>query len=99
AIRQDAILRDDHNPVANVIYWAVELLDAGLVQETHVGPNVRVLVDVRVPDHRSRADTDIRDSRRPIEILVLFIFVVIGAHHQRSVQIDVFANKAAYAHD
>src|SRR5579884_2983452 len=57
---------------------------------------MRVLVDDGIFDNRSRTDTDIGDSELPVVLLILFILIIVCAHHQCSFEYDVLSNDASY---
>src|SRR5262245_60169037 len=99
SVRKYAVLGHDHDSIANVITGSVEMMDSLLVQDSNVNPDVRIFVDDRIADGGTAADSDVWNSELPVVVLVLFVFIIVGAHHQRSFECDVFADHAANSHD
>ena len=65
AVRDDGVLGDDHDAVADVVALAVLLAQALRVDDPHAAPDARVLVDDRVLDDRVGADARRGAGRAP----------------------------------
>src|SRR4051794_19605047 len=64
AVRDDAVLGNNHDAVADEIQWMVHVLRLARRRDDDVVPDARVLVDDRVVDPRVGADADARAARR-----------------------------------
>src|SRR5262249_49928308 len=99
SVWNNAIFGDDDYTVADVIADAVRVHDAGFVDQPDVLTDVGVFVDDRVPHDRAAADAHVRNSELTIVIPVVFIFVVIGSHHQSPVEGRSFTDDASDTDD
>src|SRR5262245_57157131 len=62
AVGKHAVLRHDHDSVADVIARSIEMMDSLLVQDSNINSDVRVFVDDRIADRGAAADSDVRNS-------------------------------------
>src|SRR5579863_2938270 len=97
AVADDAVLGDDHDPLADVVAVAVLLLDARLVDDADLAADAGVLVDDGVLDDRLRSDADGRDAARDRRLHLVQRLVEVGADEEAVADADVVADAAADA--
>src|ERR1700722_6261279 len=98
-MRDDAVLGDDDDAIANVIMRVVHLVRFACGRNPAVLPDARVLVDNRVFNRRVAAEADARQAAFSVLFDGTFRFVKIAAQHDGAGQTGAFLNDAAHADD
>src|SRR5690348_6775994 len=96
-MRDNTVLRDDDNSIANVIKSVVHLIRLAGGAYDAILSDARVFIDDRVFNSRVAANADSRNALPFVLKNGRGGFVIITAHHNRSRHLTPFAHQAAHA--